>query len=147
MQLDIKRILRDGRKPPMPQYQTVGAAAFDLAAFIPAPVIVPPRGSAFIPTGIAIALPPSACALVLARSGLAFKHGVGLINGVGLIDSDYRGEIVVGLINQSDTPYTVEDGQRVAQLLIARAQQIELREVGDLTETARGGGGFGSTGK
>ena len=113
-----------------------------------APVEVAPRALVSIPTGIAIALPSAEyVALVFARSGLGIKHGIALSNGVGVIDSDYRGEIRVGLTNLSDTPYTVRPGDRIAQLAVMPVVQAELERVDSLDETGRGTGGFGSTGK
>ena len=101
-----------------------------------------------IPTGIAIALPSAAyVALVFARSGLGIRHGVALSNGVGVIDSDYRGEIAVGLHNSADAPYTVQPGDRIAQLAVVPVVRAELEQTDELDETGRGVGGFGSTGK
>ena len=132
----------------LPAYQTPGAAAVDLAALLEEPLTVAPRALVSIPTGLAIALPDAGwVALIFARSGLGIKHGIALSNGVGVIDSDYRGEIRVGLTNLSDIPYTIQPGDRIAQLMmvpVARAAVLELEE---LPDTARGAGGFGSTGK
>ncbi len=101
-----------------------------------------------MPTGIAIALPDSGhVALIFPRSGLAVKNGVGMLNSVGVIDSDYRGEISVGLVNQFDTPYTIEPGERIAQLLVVPVALPDIEETDDLGQTARGAGGFGSTGR
>ena len=120
----------------------------DLCACVDEPVTVAPRALVSIPTGIAIALPSAEyVALVFARSGLGIKHGVTLSNGVGVIDSDYRGEIRVGLTNLSDTPYTVSPGDRIAQLAVMPVVQAQLEVCGSLDETERGQGGFGSTGK
>ena len=133
MKLKIKAVSdKIGKDIPCPFYATAGAAAMDLCACVDAPVEVAPRALVSIPTGIAIALPSAEyVALVFARSGLGIKHGIALSNGVGVIDSDYRGEIRVGLTNLSDTPYTVRPLERV-----------DSRD-----ETGRGTGGFGSTGK
>ena len=137
-----------GKEIPAPFYATPGSAAMDLCACVDAPVEIAPRALVSIPTGIAIALPsPEYVALVFARSGLGIKHGVALSNGVGVIDSDYRGEIQVGLINQSDVPYTVQPGERIAQLAVLPVVQARLSAVSELDETSRGTGGFGSTGK
>jgi dUTP pyrophosphatase len=101
-----------------------------------------------IPTGVAIGLPGPGCVgLVYARSGLAVKHGIALSNGVGVIDSDYRGEIIVGLCNLSDAPYTIEPGERIAQLVVAPVFEAEIIETNDLDSTSRSAGGFGSTGR
>lgn len=131
----------------LPEYQTEHSAGMDLAACIDEPVVLPPHGRAVIPTGIAIALPEGYEAQVRGRSGLAAKFGVMPANGVGTIDADYRGEIGVILLNTSTEPFTVEPDMRVAQLVVARYERAEWVEVDDLEETARGAGGFGSTGK
>ena len=137
-----------GREIPFPYYASEGAAAMDLCACVDAPVELPPRALARIPTGIAIALPSADyVALVFARSGLGVKHGVALSNGVGVIDSDYRGEIQVGLTNLSDTPYTVQPGDRIAQLAVLPVVRPSLERVEELDQTDRGPGGFGSTGR
>lgn len=132
----------------LPRYATAGAAAMDLTACIDQPVTIGPRALVSLPTGIAIALPSSDyVALVFARSGLGVKHGICLSNGVGVIDSDYRGEIRVGLTNLSDTPYTIRPGDRVAQLAVMPVTQATVVQTEELDETDRGAGGFGSTGK
>lgn len=132
----------------LPRYATPGAAAMDLTACIDEAVTIAPRQLVTLPTGIAVALPSAEyVALVFARSGLGVKHGVSLSNGVGVIDSDYRGEIRVGLTNLSDVPYTIQPGDRVAQLAIVPVTQAHVTQVTELDETARGTGGFGSTGK
>lgn len=132
----------------LPQYATPGSAAMDLTACIDEPVTIAPRQLVTLPTGVAIALPSAQyVALVFARSGLGVKHGVALSNGVGVIDSDYRGEIRVGLTNLSDVPYTIQPGDRVAQLAVVPVVQAQVVPVAELDETARGEGGFGSTGK
>ena len=137
-----------GKELPYPFYATAGAAAMDLCACVDAPVEVAPRALVSIPTGIAIALPSAEyVALVFARSGLGIKHGIALSNGVGVIDSDYRGEIRVGMTNLSDTPYTVQPGDRIAQLVILPFLAAEFAEADALDETDRGAGGFGSTGR
>ena len=139
---------RIGDDIPAPFYATEGAAAMDLCACVEESVTVAPRSLVSIPTGIAIALPSAEyVALVFARSGLGIKHGVALSNGVGVIDSDYRGEIRVGLTNLSDTPYTVMPGDRVAQLAVVPVVQAALERVEELDDTGRGSGGFGSTGR
>ena len=132
----------------VPQYATPGAAAADLCAVLDTPLTLAPMQRALVPTGLAIELPGPACvALVYARSGLSIKHGLCMANGVGVIDSDYRGEIRVGLTNLSDTPYTVQPGDRIAQLAVMPVVQAELERVDSLDDTGRGTGGFGSTGK
>jgi len=132
----------------LPAYQTPGAAAIDLAALLDEPLTVAPRALVSIPTGLAIALPDAGwVALIFARSGLGIKHGIALSNGVGVIDSDYRGEIRVGLTNLSDIPYTIQPGDRIAQLMVVPVAQAAVLELEELPDTARGAGGFGSTGK
>ena len=143
MKLKIKAVSdKIGKDIPYPFYATAGAAAMDLCACVDAPVEVAPRALVSIPTGSA-----EYVALVFARSGLGIKHGIALSNGVGVIDSDYRGEIRVGLTNLSDTPYTVQPGDRIAQLAVMPVVQAELERVDSLDDTGRGTGGFGSTGK
>ena len=148
-ELKIKALSpRIGREVPAPRYATEGAAAMDLCACIDAPVTIPSLGRQVVPTGIAIALPsPEYAALLFARSGLGIKKGIALANGVGVIDSDYRGEIAVGLVNLSDRDYTVQPGDRIAQLMITPVARPHLRFVDTLDETARGEGGLGSTGR
>ena len=149
MNLKIKYVSpKIGKEIPAPFYASAGAAAMDLCACVDEPVTVEPRALVSIPTGIAIALPSAEyVALVFARSGLGIKHGVTLSNGVGVIDSDYRGEIRVGLTNLSDTAYTVSPGDRIAQLAVMPVVRARLEVCGSLDETERGQGGFGSTGK
>jgi len=145
MDLKIKLL---SPKASLPKYATAGAAAMDLTACIDAPLTIEPRQRVLLPTGIAIALPSAEyVALVFARSSMGVKHGIGLSNGVGVIDSDYRGEIHVGLTNQSDTPYTIQPGDRVAQLAVMPVVQANIIQADTLDETDRGSGGFGSTGK
>lgn len=132
----------------IPTKATHQSAGFDLYACIDAPVIIPARGRALIPTGIAIAISdPNVAAFVYGRSGLGIKHGVVPSNAVGVIDSDYRGEIMVGLANHADTDYTVHPSDRIAQLLFAPVLSPALLEVSELDDTERGPGGFGSTGR
>ena len=149
MKLKIKALSpKIGTDIPLPRFATAGAACMDLYACIDQPVTLAAGERRLIPTGIAIALPSAEyVALVFARSGLGIKHGIALSNGVGVIDSDYRGEIRVGLTNLSDTPYTVRPGDRIAQLAVMPVVQAELERVDSLDETGRGTGGFGSTGK
>ena len=145
MELNIKLL---SPKAVLPKYATPGSAAMDLTACMDEPVTIAPRQLVTIPTGIAIALPSADyVALIFARSGLGVKHGISLSNGVGVIDSDYRGELKVGLTNLSDTPYTIQPGDRIAQLAILPVTQPTVVQVAELDETDRGTGGFGSTGK
>lgn len=131
---------------PLPRYQTDGAAGLDLHAALEAPVTIPPLGRAKIPTGLALAIPRGFEAQVRPRSGLAAKHGVTVLNSPGTIDSDYRGEVAVVLVNLGAEPVTFASGDRIAQLVIARHATAALRVVASLDETARGAGGYGSTG-
>lgn len=132
----------------LPVYATPGAAAADLCALLDEPLTIAPMQRILVPTGLAIELPNAQCvALVYARSGLSIKHGLCMANGVGVIDSDYRGELRVPMINLSDTPYTVQPGDRIAQLAVMPVVQAELERVDSLDDTGRGTGGFGSTGK
>ena len=149
MKLKIKAVSpKIGRELPWPQRATAGSAGMDLAACMDEAVTIAPRQLVRIPTGIAIALPgPEYVALVYARSGLGIKHGVSLSNGVGVIDSDYRGEIQVGLTNLSDVPYTVQPGDRIAQLVVTPVVLPEVELAVELDDTSRGAGGFGSTGQ
>lgn len=132
----------------LPEYATDGSAGMDLCAAIDSALQINPGETLRVPTGIAIALPdPLYVALICARSGLSIRHGISLANGVGVIDSDYRGEIQVGLFNQSQTPYTIEPGERIAQMLIMPVCKPKLEVCAELDDTARGSGGFGSTGR
>ncbi len=140
------RRLRESAK--LPFRATEGSAGMDLYACIDSPVTLGAGEKAVIPTGIAIELPSAElAAFVFARSGLAIKHGIGLLNGVGVIDSDYRGEICVGVINQLAETYTIAPDERIAQLVIMPVSLINPVEAQSLDDTARGEGGFGSTGK
>lgn len=131
---------------PLPRYMTDQAAGMDLCASVTQPVSIAPGAVALIPTGLAMALPEGHEAQIRPRSGLAIKHGVGVINAPGTIDADYRGEIKVGLINFSDRPYIVERGDRIAQMIIGRVYQARLETVEHLEDTPRSDGGFGHTG-
>lgn len=145
MKLKIKKLKQNAK---IPQRATNGAAGMDLYACIENAVTLLPQQLAVIPTGIALELPDNQCAAFLyARSGLGVKHGICLANGVGVIDSDYRGEICVGLCNVSDKPYVIEPNERVAQMVIAPVCTPVIEETSQLSDTVRGEGGFGSTGK
>lgn len=132
---------------PLPQYATPLSAGLDLRANLEAPITLQPMERRLVPTGLRIALPEGYEAQVRPRSGLALKHGITLLNTPGTIDADYRGEIGVIIVNLSTEPFTVEDGERIAQLVIARYEQAEWQETDVLDETERGEGGFGHTGK
>lgn len=145
MTVKVKRVRSNAK---LPTRSTKGAAGMDLYACVDTSVTIKPGELKMIPTGIAIALPDSSVAAFLyARSGLGVKHGICLSNGVGVVDSDYRGEVCVGLCNVSDVPYTIEVQERVAQMVIAPVVTAELEETDDLDDTDRGKGGFGSTGR
>ena len=148
MELKIKAVSpKIGTDIPLPYYATPGSAAMDLHACLEEAVTIPAWGRTVIPTGIAIALPsPDYVALVFARSGLGIKHGVAPSNCVGVIDSDYRGEVMVGLQNSGDADFTIQPGDRIAQLMVVPVVQAQIRMVEELDETQRGAGGFGSTG-
>lgn len=144
MTLNIKKVRENAK---IPTRATEGSAGFDLYACIDEPITLKKGDTAIIPTGIAIGLQdPHYAAFVYARSGLAIKQGIGLLNSVGVIDSDYRGEICVGIIKQTEEPYTIQPFERIAQMVIKPVELPELVEVQDLDETDRGAGGFGSTG-
>lgn len=132
---------------PLPEYATPLSAGLDLRANLSAPVTLQPLSRALIPTGLFIALPPGFEAQVRPRSGLALKKGIGVLNSPGTIDADYRGEIGVILVNLSDEPFVVQDGERIAQMVVARHERVEWTAVDELDETERGAGGFGHTGK
>jgi len=139
-------VLRVGAAGDLPRYQTPSAAGADLTAALAAPVVLQPGARALIPTGVAIALPPGTEGQVRPRSGLAAKHGVSVLNAPGTIDADYRGEVKVLLVNWGAEPFVVEPGARIAQLVVARCEQASFEWVAELDDTARGAGGFGSTG-
>lgn len=143
--ISIRR-LPHGADLALPAYATALSAGMDLLAAVAAPVTLAPGARALVPTGIAIALPAGFEAQIRPRSGLALKNGISLVNSPGTIDADYRGEIGVIVINHSDAPFTVERGTRIAQMVIARHERAVWAEVDNLDETARGTGGFGSTG-
>ena len=149
MELKMKALSpKIGAEIPVPSFATVGSAAMDLRACIDADVTIAAGQRAIIPTGIAIALPSAEyVALICARSGIASKFGITMANGIGVIDSDYRGELKVALHNSSDTDYTIHNGDRIAQLMVLPVVQPALQLVEELDETERGEGGFGSTGR
>ena len=140
--------LPHGADLPLPQYQSALAAGLDLLAAVPtnAPVEIAPGGRALIPTGVAIALPPGHEGQVRPRSGLAFRHGVTVLNTPGTVDADYRGELQIILVNLGTEPFVVQRGMRIAQIIIAPVQRAVLVEIDSLSGTKRASGGFGSTG-
>lgn len=133
-------------KHPLPTYATLLSAGMDLRANIETPIHLAPGERILVPTGIFMALPEGYEAQIRPRSGLAAKYGISLLNSPGTIDADYRGEIKAILVNHSTEPFTIEDGERIAQMVIARYERIEWEEVEHLSETDRGTGGFGHTG-
>jgi dUTP pyrophosphatase len=132
---------------PLPEYQTTNAAGMDLRAAIEAEIVIEPLGRKLVPTGLSIAIPEGYEGQVRPRSGLAWKHGVTVLNSPGTIDADYRGELKVLLVNSSDAPFHLTRGERIAQLVICPVERAELVLVDELDDTARGAGGFGSTGR
>ncbi len=130
----------------LPQYKTSGASAMDLVAAISDDVIIPSGEIRMIPTGIALELPHNTEAQVRSRSGLAIKHGIAVVNGIGTIDEDYRGEICVGLINHSKNDFKISRGDRIAQMAIMEVLKPDIQLCEDLSQTQRAQGGFGSTG-
>ena len=131
----------------LPEYKTEGAAGMDLCAAIEEAIVLKPLERKLIPTGLKIELEHGYEAQIRPRSGLSIKHGITLINCVGTIDEDYRGEVCVGIVNISNEPYTIQPDERIAQMVITKYEQAELKVVTELTDTDRGEGGFGSTGK
>ena len=131
---------------PLPAYQTAHAAGMDVRANLTDAITLKPLQRALIPTGLFMEIPVGYEVQVRPRSGLAYKHGIGIVNSPGTIDADYRGELKVLLVNLSDEEFVVQDGERIAQLVVARHETAEWLEVAELTETARGTGGYGSTG-
>lgn len=134
-------------KHPLPEYGTKASAGVDLRANIDEPIIIDSLEKAIVPTGLFMEIPVGYEAQVRPRSGLAFKHGITVLNSPGTIDADYRGEVKVILVNLSKEKFVIEDGERIAQMVIAAHEQAEWVEVEELSDTDRGAGGFGSTGK
>ena len=141
--MKIRFISKSGR---VPQYATAGSAGFDISAYLQEPFLLKAGQRALIPTGLFMELPPGYEAQVRARSGLAIKNGIGLVNGIGTIDSDYRGEVKVALINLGEEPFTVNNGDRIAQMVVCSYVRAETVPAEEISETDRGSGGFGSTG-
>ena len=140
--------LPHGQDLPLPSYETSEAAGMDLRAAVPedAPLTLKPGARELVPTGLAMAIPPGFEAQIRPRSGLALRHGLSLVNAPGTIDSDYRGEIKIILINQGDEDFEISRGMRIAQMVIAPVLQVAIEPVTSIDDTARGAGGFGSTG-
>ena len=131
----------------LPEYQTPLSAGLDIRANLSESITLSPLERAMVPTGLFVELPEGYEMQIRPRSGLAAKHGITVFNSPGTIDADYRGEIKVILVNLSNTPFTIEPGERIAQMIVARYEQVEWQAVESLSETERGAGGFGSTGK
>jgi dUTP pyrophosphatase len=142
--LRVRRV--GGVKVPLPSYQTKGSAGMDLAAALEKPVTLSPGERRLIPTGLQLGIPVGYEAQVRPRSGLAVKHGIGMVNSIGTIDGDFRGEVGVILINLGQEPFMIEPLMRIAQLVVAPVVQVAVDEVEELDSTERGSGGFGSTG-
>ena len=143
--LEVKIVNRS--RHALPAYATAGAAGMDLRAQLEAPITLAPLGRVLVPTGLFIELPQGYEAQVRPRSGLAIKHGLTVLNSPGTVDADYRGEIKVALVNLSAEPFEIQDGERIAQLVVARYEQVVWQPVEELGETERGAGGFGHTGR
>ncbi len=145
--MTVLKIERLKHNKNLPEYKTEGAAGMDLCAAVDEPIILKPLERALVPTGIKIELEHGYEAQIRPRSGLSIKHGISLINCVGTIDEDYRGEVCVPVVNLSNETYSIQPQERIAQMIIARVEQAKIEVVTQLTETVRGVGGFGSTGK
>ncbi|KEQ30700.1 dUTP diphosphatase [Pedobacter antarcticus] len=143
--MQIKIINKSGMA--LPQYETAHAAGMDMRAFVESEIIIKPLQRILIPTGLHIELPVGFEAQIRPRSGLAYKHGISIVNAPGTIDADYRGEIKVLLINLSDTDFVVQNGDRIAQMVIAKHETVQWDSVEELSDTDRGAGGYGHTGK
>lgn len=130
----------------LPSYETEGSAGMDIRAYIEEPVTLEPGKRALIPTGLFMEIPAGFEVQIRARSGLAVKYGIGLTNGIGTIDSDYRGEIKVSLINWGEDDFVINDGDRIAQMVVCRYEKADLEFADELSDTVRGAGGFGHTG-
>jgi len=142
--MEVKIVNASGN--PLPSYETAFSAGMDLRASLEAPVVIKPLARTLVPTGLFIELPAGHEAQVRPRSGLAAKHGITVLNTPGTIDADYRGEIKVIMVNLSENEYTIQPGDRIAQMIIARHERVSLVAVEKLSETQRGSGGFGHTG-
>ena len=143
--MTLVKVINKGHQP-LPAYATEMSAGMDLRANLEEPVTLQPMERKLIPTGLYIALPVGHEAQIRPRSGLALKHGVTVLNTPGTVDADYRGEVKVLLVNLSDVPFVVNDGERIAQMIVTKYEQVEFVEVEQLDETERGAGGYGHTG-
>lgn len=142
-QVEVKIVSKSGN---LPVYATIGSAGADLRACIDEPITLMPGERRLIPTGLVVELPQGIEAQIRARSGLAIKHGIGLVNGIGTVDSDYRGEWNIPMINWGQEPFTINDGDRIAQVVFQRYERCDFRLVNEVDTTDRGDGGFGHTG-
>jgi dUTP pyrophosphatase len=147
MRQPVVKILRQDSSVPLPQYESEGAAGMDVRATVGEDLVIPPLGRVLVPSGLKLEIPPGYEVQVRPRSGLAFSSGVTVLNAPGTIDSDYRGELKIILINLGDKPFTVKNGDRIAQLVVSPVVQAILDPTECLSETRRGVGGFGSTGR
>lgn len=143
MKLDVVKLREDAV---LPLYQTAGAAGADLHACIDESIVLQPLERRMIPTGLAMSIPEGYEVQIRARSGMSIKHGITMVNGIGTIDADYRGEVGVLIINLSQEAFTIEPGMRIAQMVLARYELASWNEVAELDETERGAGGYGSSG-
>jgi len=143
MQIKIKKL---NEKATLPEYQTNAAAAMDVHACLDAPMILQPLERAMVPTGLAFEIPEGYEMQVRARSGLSIKHGLTMVNGIGTIDADYRGELNILVINLGQEPFEIEPDMRIAQLIVQKYEKVSWELTEELSETTRGAGGFGSTG-
>ena len=130
----------------MPEYETAGSAGMDISAYLKQPMTIAPGARALVPTGLFMEIPPGYEVQIRARSGLAIKKGIGLVNGVGTIDSDYRGEVKVAMINWGEEPFEIRNGDRIAQMVVSAYVKADIVPAEELSETERGAGGFGHTG-
>ena len=145
--LRIRRLrLEEDTDISLPRYMTPHASGMDICAAIKEPIVLPPGEIVLVATGFSMAIPPGFEAQIRPRSGLAVKHGIGIVNAPGTIDADYRGEVRIALINFGKNPYTIKRGDRIAQMIIQKVYRVEMEEVETLEETARNTGGFGHTG-
>jgi dUTP pyrophosphatase len=142
--LNVKIVVEDGANPP--SYETAGSAGMDISAHLEKPITLRAGFRAVVPTGIYIELPRGYEAQIRARSGLAVRNGIGMANGIGTIDSDYRGEILVALINHGADDFVINDGDRIAQMVVAKYERVDWEVTDSLEDSDRGEGGFGSTG-
>lgn len=141
--MKFRIISKSGR---VPKYETAGSAGFDIGAYLEEPTVLEPGQRKLVPTGLYFELPQGYEAQVRARSGLSIKHGIGLVNGIGTVDSDYRGELKVPLINWGSEAFTINDGDRIAQVVISKYEHAQFQLTEELDNTDRGSGGFGHTG-